>query len=380
MKNKLFEKMKIIIAPDKFKGSLTGLEFCDAVELGISQHCQNAEIVKLPLADGGDGTVEVLNHYLGGENVTVRVHDPLMRPMDANYLYSATKKMAFIEMAEASGIRLLQQNELNPQNTSTFGTGELIKNAIEKGAKHIILGIGGSSTNDAGMGMALALGFRFFDESGEQLEGYGKDLNKLKSIDSLNVLEELANVKFEIACDVDNPLFGKNGAAYIYSPQKGANLQMVEELDNGLKNFNSVVDTQFGVNLQNIKGAGAAGGLGAGCVLFLKAELKSGTSLIMDVANFEQNVKDADWIITGEGKFDEQTFSGKVIKGVIEARTNQKLAIFCGVSELDKSSLANHGVNYLAEMMSEAKDFNDSIENAGFYLKRAATEFAKQVL
>lgn len=371
--------VKIIIAPDKFKGSLTGLEFCEAVEQGIRQNCEEVEILKFPLADGGDGTVEVLNYYLGGERITIRVHDPLMRPMDANYLYSDDKKMAFIEMAEASGIRLLKQAELNPLQTSTFGTGELVRDAIKRGARHIILGIGGSSTNDAGMGMARALGFRFLDESGKSLNGCGKDLNQLKSIESSEVIEGLTEIKFEIACDVDNPLFGPNGAAYIYAPQKGADYQMVQELDNGLQNFDEVINTQFGLKLQGIEGAGAAGGLGAGCILFLKAELKSGTSLIMDVADFKENVKNADWIITGEGKFDEQTFSGKVIKGVIDSITNQKLAVFCGTSELDKSRLHEHGVDYLVEMMTIAKDFEDSLANSALYLKEAAGDFAKQL-
>ncbi len=372
--------VKIIIAPDKFKGSLTGIEFCNAVELGIKEHTTDVEILKLPLADGGDGTVEALRFYTGGENVLVEVNDPLHRKITASYLFSSEKKIAFIEMAEASGIRLLKAEELNPLHTSTFGTGELIKDAIKKGAEHIILGIGGSSTNDAGMGMARALGYRFLDKNGETLDGCGKDLNRLKTIDNSEVVAGLSNVKFEIACDVDNPLFGKNGAAFIYAPQKGASAEVVIELDKGLQNFSKVAYSQLGINLQNIEGAGAAGGLGAGCILFLSAELKSGTSLIMDVANFKENVKDAAWIITGEGKFDEQTFSGKVIQGVINTITRQKLAVFCGISELDKTSLTAHGVDYLAEMMTQAKSFEDSVANSGLYLKQAAGEFAKQML
>ncbi|WP_347840752.1 glycerate kinase [uncultured Draconibacterium sp.] len=371
---------KIVIAPDKFKGSLTGIEFCNAVERGIKKHVSEVEILKLPLADGGDGTVEALQFYTGGEYVSVMVNDPLGRKMKAKYLFSAEQKMAFIEMAEASGIRLLKTEELNPLQTSTFGTGELIKDAITRGANHIILGIGGSATNDAGMGMARALGFRFFDIAGNELDGKGGDLNQLHSIDSANVIEELAEVKFEVACDVDNPLFGSNGAAPIYSPQKGASPEVVEELDNGLQNFNTVVNNQFAKDLQSIPGAGAAGGLGAGCVLFLNAELKSGTSLIKDVANFDEQANGADWIITGEGKFDEQTFSGKVIKGVLESRKKQKLAIFCGISELSKAQLKEHQIDFLAEMMTQAKSFEDSIQNSGLYLENAAGLFAKEYL
>lgn len=372
--------MKIVIAPDKFKGALTGIEFCDAVERGIKKHVKEVEIIKLPLADGGDGTVEALQFYTGGEYVSVEVNDPLHRKIIANYLYSSKNKLAFIEMAEASGIRLLKTDELNPLETSTVGTGELVNDAIGRGARKIILGIGGSSTNDAGMGMAIALGYRFFDEEGDELDGKGGDLSRLHSIDSLNVIEALNDTDFEVACDVDNPLFGKNGAAYIYSPQKGASSEVVEELDKGLQNFNVVVNAQFGKDLQSIPGAGAAGGLGAGCVLFLNADLKSGTSLIKDVANFDELAADADWIVTGEGKFDEQTFSGKVIKGVLESRTSQKLAVFCGISELTSEQLQTHKIEFLAEMMCQARSFDDSIKNSGEYLEKAAEEFAMKYL
>ena len=370
---------KIVIAPDKFKGSLTGIEFCDAVERGIRKQFENIVIVKLPLADGGDGTVDALKFYTGGKLISAEVHDPLLRPIQANYLYSEKEKLAFIEMAEASGIRLLKNEELNPMETSTYGTGELILDATKRGAKHILLGIGGSSTNDAGMGMATALGFRFFDAENTLLKGAGKDLNRLATIDTSNVISELGSVKFEVACDVNNPLFGPNGAAHIYAPQKGASGQMVDDLDAGLKNFSERVVKQFGKNLQNIAGAGAAGGLGAGCVLFLNAELKSGTELIKSIADFDEQVKDADWIVTGEGKFDCQTFSGKVIKGVLDSRTKQKLAVFCGLSELTVQQIKAHKIDFLAEMMEQAADVGDSIKNAAKYLENAAEKFARNI-
>ncbi|WP_320112534.1 glycerate kinase [Draconibacterium orientale] len=367
---------KIVIAPDKFKGSLSGIEFCDAVERGIKKQIENVTIVKLPLADGGDGTVDALKFYTGGKLIAAEVHDPLLRSIQARYLYAENEKLAFIEMAEASGIRLLKNDELNPLETSTYGTGELILDAINRGAKHILLGIGGSATNDAGMGMACALGFRFFDAEKNLLEGRGKDLNRLTTIDTSMVNTELRNIKFEVACDVDNPLFGPKGAASVYAPQKGATKRVVEELDVGLRNFNEKVEIQFGKNLQNIAGAGAAGGLGAGCVLFLNAELKSGTELIKSIADFDEQLKDADWIVTGEGKFDEQTFSGKVIKGVLDSRTNQQLAVFCGLSELTEQQIAAHKIDYLAEIIQQASGAEDSIKNAGKYLEEAAVQFA----
>ncbi|NPD46263.1 glycerate kinase [Lentimicrobium sp. S6] len=367
---------KIIIAPDKFKGALSGLQFCDIVEEALKKHLDSVEIKKLPLADGGDGTVEVLEYYMGGERVEVEVHDPLARMIKASYLYSPKKRMAFIEMADASGIRLLKNEELNPLKTSTFGTGELIKHAIEKGAQHIILGIGGSATNDAGMGMARALGYRFYDLNHEELLGKGEDLNRLMHIDTTSVSPTLKDIKFHVACDVDNPLFGENGAAHIYAPQKGAHAPMVATLDGGLQNFSNIINNQFNFDLQNIAGAGAAGGLGAGTVLFLDAELKSGIALIKEIAHFDEQIKGADWMISGEGRLDEQTFSGKVIKGVMDSKTNQKLAVFCGFSELDEQDLAKYGVDYLAEVKAYAKNIDDSIKNSSNYLARVAEEFA----
>ncbi|WP_282014770.1 glycerate kinase [Marinifilum flexuosum] len=370
---------KIIIAPDKFKGSLTGIQFCDAIEKGIRKHVPDIEIEKLPLADGGDGTVEVLQYYLDGEMISLNVNDPLGRKVEASYLYSKIKKTAFIEMAEASGIRLLSNEEANPLKTSTYGTGELIKDALDKGVEHIILGIGGSATNDAGMGMARALGCRFFDKDNKELLGIGKDLQKIETIDVSGVHSKIKEVNFEVACDVDNPLYGPNGAAYVYSPQKGASSKIVMELDNGLTNFNEVVKSQFHLDLQNIKGAGAAGGLGAGCILFFGANLNSGIELIKNEADFDNKIKDADWIITGEGKLDSQTFSGKVIRGVLDSLEDQKLALFCGLVDLSETEEEKLKVDYIAETSVYAKDLQDSMQNAGEYLEMAAEAFGEKL-
>jgi len=370
----------IILAPDKFKASLSGMEFCDAVERGIRKHSPNVEIIKLPLADGGDGTIEVLNFYLEGEMSSVEVHDPRHRKINASYLYSEGKKTAYIEMAEASGIRLLKNDEANPMLTSTYGTGELIKDALDRGVNHIILGIGGSATNDAGLGMARALGYVFFNQDKDELKGLGEDLTALDSIDKSAIHPRLKEVKFEVACDVDNPLYGENGAAHIYSPQKGATPEMVLELDAGLQNFSRVVKKQFNTNLQEISGAGAAGGLGAGCILFLNAELNSGIDLIKKEANFDTYAKACDWIITGEGKLDEQTFSGKVIRGVLDSRLDKKLAVFCGFVDLNEARLKEMNIDYLSEVAEYATSRNDSIKNAGAYLEMAAEAFAQKYL
>lgn len=371
---------KIILAPDKFKGSLTGMEFCDAVERGIAKETSDIELVKLPLADGGDGTIEILNYYLDGEIVSLEVHDPLYRKIKSSYLYSESKQTAYIEMAKASGICLLKDSEVNPMLTGTYGTGELIKNALDKGVKHIILGIGGSATNDAGLGMARALGYSFQAKDGQNLWGVGEDLIRLAFIDELDVDARLKDVTFEVACDVDNPLYGDKGAAYTYGPQKGANSEMVLELDAGLKNFSQVVKAHYKIDLQDIKGAGAAGGLGAGCMLFLKAELNSGIDLVKKEACFDTHIKGADWIISGEGKLDKQTFAGKVIQGVIDSIEQQKLALFCAVVDLSEEEKQTIEVDYLSETSSYAKNVDDSIRSAAKYLELAAEKFAKNKL
>ncbi len=371
---------KIVIAPDKFKGSLTGIAFCSAIERGIRKHLTEVEILHLPLADGGDGTIDALNYYIKGDIISLEVNNPLFQKINAVYLYSTSQKIAFIEMAAASGINLLQTEQLNPLKTSTYGTGELILDALNRGVKHIILGIGGSATNDAGIGMAKALGYNFFDINNCELDGVGENLIKIASIDNSQVRPELKHVKFDVACDVNNPLFGKNGAAYVYAPQKGATLNMVKQLDTGLVNFNNIVKQQFGINLQDIHGSGAAGGLGAGCVLFCNGQLISGIDLIKTKANFNHNIKDADWIITGEGKLDKQTLSGKVIIGICESISNQKLAIFCGINQLNMEELENLKISYLTETYKYAKDENDSMKNAALYLEKAAEDFAKKHL
>ncbi len=366
---------KIVIAPDKFKGSLSGIEFCNIVEEELRENFKKLDIVKLPLADGGDGTVEIMNYYLGGNIRQVEVTGPLNSKVLASYYYSPTMKVAFIEMAEASGIKLLNKNDFNPLNTSTYGTGELILDAINQGANHIILGIGGSATNDAGIGMAKALGFRFVDSNNKELKGTGEDLINICSIDSSNINSKLKEIKFEIACDVNNPLYGTNGAAYIYAPQKGADIQMVKTLDKGLQNFNYIAKKQFNKDVQNVPGAGAAGGLGAGCILFLNATLNSGIDLMMEIAQFNKHISNADWIITGEGRLDKQTLSGKVISGIIKSITQQKVAVFCGINDLPENGFLALKIDFVSALSSLAKNTTDSFINASKYLKIITKEF-----
>jgi len=373
--------MKFVLAPDKFKDSLTGLEFCNAVEEGILKVIPHAEIIKLPLADGGDGTIEIVNFYLKGEVVNVEVNNPLFQHISATYLYASKSKTAFIEMAEASGLKLLAIKDRDCKNTTTLGTGELIVNAINKGAKNIILGIGGSATNDCGIGMAKALGYRFYDKNNKEISPIGKNLSQINYIDNTHVNNTLSQVTFKIACDVINPLYGKNGATFIYAKQKGASQEDIELLDKGLKDFSIIIDSHFKIESQSILGAGAAGGMGIGTKVFLKGELISGIELIKELAQFDLKIKDADWIITGEGKLDSQTLSGKTIKGVIESAIQQniKVAAFCGKVELNKDTLKENGISFIDEVLSKASSFDDAMKNSYDYISKMASDFVKKI-
>ncbi len=373
--------MKIVLAPDKYKGSLTGIEFCDAVAEGILSVLPKTKIIKLPLADGGDGTIEILEYHLGGKRIQLEVNDPLFRPIKASYLFITSSKTAFIEMAEASGMNLLTTDEQNCFLTTTFGTGEMIKDAIRKGVKTIVLGIGGSATNDCGIGMATALGYKFIDKKGKEVIPIGKNLLEIEKIDSSNIIEGLKNVEVKVACDVTNPLYGTDGAAYIYAPQKGASFKEVDLLDKGLKNISTLIFDNFNINLQKIKGTGAAGGMGAGSLVFLNAELSSGIDLIKELIDFDIKIKDADWIVTGEGKLDSQTLSGKTIHGVITSAKNHDVpvAVLCGSITLSESALKELGISYSDAILKDAKNIDDALINSKIYLTRMATKFAAEI-
>ena len=374
--------MKIVLAPDKFKNSLTGLEFCDAVEAGIKAITPDVEIVKLPLADGGDGTIEVVNYYLKGEVINVEVSNPFFKPVMASYLYSDSSKTAFIEMAEASGVKLLRPEQFDCKNASTLGTGEMILDAMNKGASTIILGIGGSATNDCGIGMATAIGYRFLDDNNQEVKPIGANLSSINSIDITKVHPKLNDIDFKIACDVTNPLYGKEGAAYVYAEQKGAKAEDVIMLDKGLKDFSKIINSVFNVDVQSIEGAGAAGGVGIASKLFLKGALESGIQLIKNLANFDDKINQSDWVITGEGRLDLQTLSGKTITGIlISAKAKKiKVAAFCGAVDLEKNDIKNFQIDYTDAVINHSKDLDDAMQNAYNYVKKMASNFAKELL
>jgi len=373
--------LKIVIAPDKFKGSLTGVAFCNAVEEGVLKVSPETEIIKLPLADGGDGTIEILGYHLGGKRISVKVNDPLFRPIEASYLFMESINTAFIEMAEASGMKLLRLEEQNCFETTSFGTGEIIVDAIKKGAKIIILGIGGSATNDCGIGMASALGYKFIDNENLEIKPIGKNLSKIIRIDSSRVNPSLSDVKFKVAYDVTNPLYGVDGAAFIYAPQKGALKSEVILLNEGLEHVANIFLKQFNIDVQSIEGTGAAGGMGAGTLVFLSASLLSGINLVKELINFDKKIKEADWVITGEGKLDVQTLSGKTIQGVITSAKyyNIPVAAFCGSILLPKESLNSLGISYAASIMDIATNLEDAMGNANKYLSIISSNFAKSI-
>ena len=368
--------MKILLAPDKFRGSLDAPQVCKAMSEGIHMVSPEIEVLSLPLADGGEGTLDLLLWYAGGKKHTAKVQDPLGRMIDAEYGLSADGKTAFIEMATASGLRLLKTEERNPLKTSTFGTGELIKIVLEGDVENIILGIGGSATTDAGIGMAAALGWQFLDKNGQQLSPIGENLIKIKKVLS-PVSNHQSTVSIYVACDVTNPLFGENGASYIYGPQKGADEQAVKELDEGLKNISMIFERDFGKNYSLISGTGAAGGLGFGLIAFLNAELKEGVKLLMDFCDFDKKLKDVNLIITGEGKIDNQTLQGKLIKGITDRANLAKIPIaaICGTLDVSPQELQEIGINYATSIMNRPMDLDEALKygyegvrNATFYL------------
>lgn len=308
--------MRIAIATDSFKGSLTALEAATCIETGLKRVLSSVTIRKIPMADGGEGTVQAIVEATGGRMVRKTVRDPLGKKVKASFGVTGDGHTATLEMASASGLVLLQPEERNPMVTSTVGTGDLIRHALDLGVRKILIGIGGSATNDGGTGMARALGVRFLDSKGRDLPEGGGSLQKLAHIDLSGLDPRLKKVSVEVACDVDNPLTGPRGAASVYGPQKGATPTMVRELDAGLKQLASVIWKEMGIRILNVPGSGAAGGLGGGLMAFLKGKLRPGVDIVIDSVGLKKKLKGCDLVITGEGRMDGQTVFGKTPAGV----------------------------------------------------------------
>lgn len=360
--------MKIVISIDSLKGSLTSIEAANAIKKGILSVDNKSDVVIMSLADGGEGTVEALVQGMNGEEKVISVTGPINEKVNATYGILKETNTAIIEMAQASGLPLVPAELRNPLNTTTYGVGEIIKEAIEKGCRNFIVGIGGSATNDCGVGMLQALGFEFYDENDNLVELGGKVLNQIKRIKTDNKLKELDDCNFKIACDVNNPLYGENGAAYIYGPQKGATKEIVKELDKGLKNFAEVVKKDLGKDIAHIEGAGAAGGLGFGFLGFLNSKLESGIKIILDEIKLEEVVKDADIVITGEGRLDNQTAMGKAPIGVakLAKKHGAKVIAIAGCTTPDAVKCNEEGIDAYFSIVNKAMTIDEAMkkENA----------------
>ncbi|CUB58199.1 MULTISPECIES: glycerate kinase [Bacillus cereus group] len=310
--------MKVVIASDSYKESLKAIEVCEAIERGFEAIFPKAEYVKIPIGDGGEGTVDSLVDAARGRIISLHVTGPLRERVQAFYGMSKDKKTAFIEMAAASGVQHVPVKKRNPLVTTTKGTGELILHALDEGAEHIILGLGGSATNDGGAGMLSALGVRFINGKGEVIDPSGGTLHSIVSIDFSQMDSRLKHIKIEAACDVDNPLVGIRGASFVFGRQKGADEEMMKELDENLKHYAHILKQYLYCDVSKIPGAGAAGGMGAAVIAVLKGNLRRGIEIVLDYTNFDKHIEGADLIITGEGRIDEQTAYGKAPVGVAE--------------------------------------------------------------
>lgn len=311
--------MKVVVAPNAFKGCLTASEAAQAMAEGVVRAVPNAEVMRVPVADGGDGLVEVSIEALDGEPQRLSVTGPLYDTVEATFCHVPDMSLATVEMALASGLALVPEDRRDPTQTTTLGTGEVIAAALGKGVSRIGVGIGGSATNDGGIGMATALGIRFLDKRGTPVKPVGGELGRIRGIDMSGRDPRIANVRFEAVCDVDNPLCGPRGAAHVYGPQKGASSEQVKALDAGLANLADVIEDQLGIDVRDLPGAGAAGGLGAGLHAFLGAELRRGVDLVLDLVGLAVKLEGADLVLTGEGQIDSQTVFGKAPAGVAAA-------------------------------------------------------------
>ena len=332
---------KIVLAIDSFKGCLSSKEIEQCIAEEIHRILPSCQTVCIPIADGGEGMLDTLIEATQGTFVSTQAHDPLMRIRPTRYGILGDQRTAVIEMAEINGLTTLSPIERNPMETSTYGTGELIKDALEKGFRRFIIGIGGSATNDAGMGMIQALGAHLYDKQGNELEQGGKIMEQIAHIDLNHLHPALKEATFIVACDVQNPFCGPQGAAYVFARQKGASEEQIRQLDEGMRHLALLIERDFSYNINKVKGSGAAGGLGGAFATFLQAHLQSGIDLLLDAVDFDRKITNADWIITGEGKADRQTAEGKVPAGVLK-RANIPVMLIAGKVE-DKACLKQMG-------------------------------------
>jgi glycerate 2-kinase len=372
-------KIKILIAPDSFRGSLCSSEVAGYLSKGIHKVFPDARIVTIPLADGGEGTVDSIVSATKGRYINVKVHDPLMRPIHSRFGITGDGKTAVIEMAAASGVELLAPAEKSPWHTSSYGTGDLMKAALDHGCERILIGIGGSATNDGGTGMACSLGVRFLDKNGEILPGEGGRLDEIEHIDMSGLDPRIYRTEILVACDVTNPLTGPDGAAYVFGPQKGATADMVTKLDNNLKYLANLIKKRLFKDVEKIPGAGAAGGLGAGLVAFLDANLVKGFEIISGIIELEKNIAEAELIITGEGKIDFQTQFGKTAFGLAQLAKKHNKPVIAVAGTIDEKADILHGmgIDAMISIIDKPMSLNDAFEQTPAMLERAGERLAR---
>lgn len=369
----------IVLAPDSFKESMTAKEVCVAMERGIKKVNSNIQCIHVPMADGGEGTMQSLVDATGGEVYSLEVVGPLGNKVKAEYGILGNGEIGVLEMASASGIHLVSLGERNPLITTTYGTGELIKACLDRGVKKLLIGIGGSATNDGGVGVIQALGGRLLDKDGNELGFGGGELEKLDRIDLTNFDRRLKDIVIEVACDVSNPLCGENGASYIFGPQKGASVEMIKILDNNLKHYAKVIKEQFGKDVLEIAGAGAAGGLGAGLMVFLNGNLKKGIEIVIEYSGLEKKVKNCDMVWTGEGSIDFQTQYGKTPLGVatVAKKYNKPVVALAGRVGDDIDILYEKGIDSIFGIMRGVTTIDEALKNGKENIERTSENIAR---
>ena len=367
---------KCIVISDSFKGTISSLEICRIARESIPKFFPQCQVLTVPVADGGEGTVDCFVEAIGAQRVKANVTGPYGEPIQAHY--GRKDGCAIIEMAAAAGLPMVGQRR-DPARTTTYGVGQLIAHAVEHGCREILLGLGGSATNDGGCGCAAALGVRFYNRQGEEFVPTGLTLDQIHKIDVSQARERLEGVTITVMCDVDNPLYGPRGAAYIFAPQKGADQDMVEQLDQGLRKLDKAIQTSLNCSVANLPGAGAAGGMGGGCVAFLGAQLKSGIESVLDTVGFDAMLEGADLVITGEGRIDSQSVHGKVISG-IAGRTKPRniplLALVGGIAE-DAAEGYDLGVTAMFSIDRSAQDFWEYAHKSAVYYQRTLEDILR---
>ena len=374
--------MKIVIAPDSFKESMSGKMACDAIERGLKKVLKDSEFIKVPMADGGEGTTQSLVDATNGIIYSVEVTNPLGDKVQGKLGILGDKETVILEMASASGLELISKEKRNPMITTTFGTGELIKKSLDLEAKTILIGIGGSATNDGGAGMIQALGGKLLDKYDNEIGFGGGELSKLDKIDLSQLDERLKNVKIIVACDVENPLTGPKGAAHIFGRQKGANDETILILDNNLKHFAEIIRKDLKIDVENIAGAGAAGGLGAGLMAFLSAELRRGIDIVIEYSKLEEKLEGATFVITGEGSIDGQTRFGKTPYGVAQAAKKQDIPVIALAGNVgeDIDILYDYGFDSIFSILPGVQTLETALKSGEKNLERISENIGRTIL